>query len=179
MKLILTIITVVILCSCAASREYTYSKNTAHIIDQCYKLKKTAFIFEGKCADLTGINNNSEFCNGIQYAGEGGFPEDWKSYISERESFDRGLFSKLLFEKQRTMIGVVKKGTNLTIKRLVHHAWGVDGLYWITRAELKHEEATIEVELPSMSRIHPEPLWFDASSNNIPKFDSKYLQPCS
>jgi hypothetical protein len=174
----LSICIVSILVGCVPSIDYTNRKEAVNIAKQCFELQKTSFIYEGRCADLTGVNNNSEFCYSIQALGENKFPSSWSSYIQNRKSFDEKTFNRLLFEKQRTMVGVIDKGTKLYINRFVYHAWGVDGFYWVARAVLKYKDDAVEVELPSIGRIHVKPLWLDGSSKEVPTIDPKYLQQC-
>ncbi|WP_020412336.1 hypothetical protein [Microbulbifer variabilis] len=118
-----------LLAGCITSMDMGEAPEAMHLIGQCFEFKKNAFIYEGRCADLTGFNENSELCNSVQAVGQGGFPSSWTVYLENREAFDKKQFDKLLFEKQRTMLFEVPSGTQITISRVVHHGWGTIGRY--------------------------------------------------
>lgn len=160
------------------SQDFTEDVKASHLTNQCYTLKKASFIFEGRCADLTGYNDNSELCNSIQAMGEGGFPESWSSYLSNRRSFDESTFDKLAFEKQRTMLGTINEGQEIWINKVVHHGWGTNGRYWVVRGYVIVDSDRIEVELPSFSLVHHPPFWLNGRSNDIPRLNPEYLGVC-
>ncbi|WP_444930918.1 hypothetical protein ACJJIF_03795 [Microbulbifer sp. SSSA002] len=157
------------------SKDVQYS----HIVGQCYELKQPAFVFEGRCADLTGFNNNSELCNGIQAQGMGGFPSNWGDYLKNRVSIDRQLFDRLAFEKQRSMLFPLAVGSKIYIDKLVHHGWGTDGRYWVVRGNILINEGRIEVELPSFSYAHGKPYWVDGIARAFPGINPNFLAPCN
>ena len=159
------------------SEEFTNRPEASGLFGKCYEIQKPSIVFEAVCADLSGINNNTEKCDGIQAMGEGGFPYDWSTYLENRAKFDNALFSKLLFDKQRTMLFPVAAGTKITISRVVHHGWGTVGRFWVMRGTL-HTDSNTEVELPSYSWPHDAPFWLDGRSSNIPQPNPEYLQPC-
>lgn len=148
------------------------------MINQCFKLKQNSFVFEGRCADLTGFNDNSELCNSIQSVGEGVFPKSWNNYLKVRDSFDNMYFDQLAFEKQRTMLFPVSAGTEITITKVVHHGWGTDGRYWAIRGDLLIDGQSTEVELPSFSKVHLSPFWLNGKAEGIPQLNSKFLARC-
>lgn len=156
------------------------SKNVeySHIVGQCYELVQPSFVFEGRCADLTGINNNSELCNSIQAQGKGGFPTNWNDYLKHRPSIDKRLFDRLAFEKQRTMLFPLEPGTKIYLTKLVHHGWGTDGKYWVVRGEILANGSSIEVELPSFY-VHLAPFWVDGWARDFSGINPKYLARCN
>ena len=167
-----------VLSGCISSQDYTASQAASHLINQCYKLKQPAFIFEGRCADLNGINDNSELCNSIQIAGQGGFPKSWSEYEQIRNSFDESMFDRLAFEKQRTMLAYVDAGTKLYISKLVHHGWGSSGRYWVVRGNLLLDGDYKEVELPSFRYVHFRPFWLNGMEKTVPTLNTSILEKC-
>lgn len=166
------------LSGCISSDDVTHKPEAAHLIGKCFKIKKPSFVFESRCADLTGVNNNSELCNGIQAMGEGAFPDNWDSYLANRHSFDVSQFDRLAFEKQRTMLFPVDPNTKIIITRVVHHGWGTIGRYWVFRGNIEFNGEDIEVELPSFYLVHEPPYWIDGKSPSVPKTNLGYLQSC-
>lgn len=150
----------------------------SHIIEQCYELAKPAFIFEGRCADLAGFNNDSELCGNIQALGLGGFPNDWASYLQNKKTFDKLKFDRRAFEKQRTMLFPVEVGTEFYFTKLVHHGWGTVGRFWVVRGVISINGQDFEVELPSFSYVHHKPYWFEGGSEAFPGVSPKFLIPC-
>ncbi|KZN61219.1 hypothetical protein [Pseudoalteromonas luteoviolacea] len=178
MRLIAICIVACVLGGCTSSVDYTGSKVAAHLTNQCFYMTKPTFVFEGRCADLTGINNNSEFCNGIQVVGEGGFPESWDAYVQIRSSFDKNMFDRLAFEKQRSMLGYLDSGEKIIITRVVHHGWGTVGRFWAVRGEVVLSGRPIEVELPSSYLVHHVPFWLDGREKSVPFIDSSFVERC-
>ena len=166
------------LLGCISSVDLTESNEASQITNQCFELVQPAFVYEGRCADLSGFNDNSELCNSIQTMGEGVFPQSWENYLQQRDSFDKTHFDKLAFEKQRTMLFALDAGTKVTITRVVHHGWGTDGRYWVFRGNLINNGKSIEVELPSFSKVHLMPYWLNGRSKNIPELNSKFIGSC-
>jgi hypothetical protein len=175
--LLLTIMSLTIT-GCISSQDFTKSTGASHLTNQCYKLNKPTFVFEGRCADLTGINDNSELCNSLQVAGEGGFPQDWKSYLKSRKIFDKKMFDRLAFEKQRTMFAYLENGDEITITKVVHHGWGTNGLYWVVRGNVIVNGKITEVELPSFNLVHHEPFWLNGNEKGVPALNSEYIESC-
>ncbi len=167
------------LLSCTSSEDFSSKPEADHIVGSCFKLIEPSFVFEGRCADLSGLNNNSEFCNGIQVMGSGDFPKSWGSYVEDRAALDRSLFEKLAFEKQRSMLFPLEKGSEITVTKLVHHGWGTIGRFWVIRGNVLHNNSLIEVELPSIDLIHHAPYWFKGRSTQIPKINKKFIEPCN
>jgi hypothetical protein len=158
-----------------------YSKDTEYskIIGQCYELKQSAFVFEGRCADLTGVNNNSELCNSIQAQGVGGFPANWGVYLKDQASIDRQLFERLAFEKQRSIRFPLEVGSKIYITKLVHHGWGTVGQFWVVRGKTLVNGSSIEVELPSFGYVHGEPYWVDGRAEVFTGINPNFLSPCN
>lgn len=158
-----------------------YSKDTEYskIIGQCYELKQSAFVFESRCADLTGVNNNSELCNSIQVQGVGGFPANWGKYLKDQANIDRQLFDRLAFEKQRSIRFPLEVGSKIYITKLVHHGWGTVGRYWVVRGNILMNGSSIEVELPSFSYVHSEPYWVDGRAEVFEGINLNYLAQCN
>ncbi|WHI50208.1 hypothetical protein P3339_17405 [Microbulbifer sp. MLAF003] len=77
-----------LLAGCITSMNMGEAPEAMHLMGQCFEFKKNAFIYEGRCADLTGFNENSELCNSVQAVGQGGFPSSWTVYLENREAFD-------------------------------------------------------------------------------------------
>ena len=179
-KLKFLIISVLLAClvACISSKDYSNSSEAKRVMDKCYELSKPAFVFESRCADIDG-SDNSTVCLGIQVAGEGGFPINIETYLSNNKAIDAQLFDRLAFEKQRHILFHTEEGTRITLARLVHHGWGTMGQYWIIRGDLIYKGRKYEVELPSLDLIHKKPLWFDARANKMPNQESfQYLQSC-
>ena len=160
------------------SVDLSQSSDYSHIVGQCYELVMPTFVFEGRCADLNGFNDNSELCNSIQAQGLGDFPADWDSYLGDRSAIDKQLFDRLALEPQRSMLFPLQSGTKLYISRLVHHGWGVNGRYWVMRGEILHDGSKVELELPSFSLVHKQPFWLDGNDSAFPGIDSRFLVPC-
>jgi len=167
-----------ILTGCISSQDFTESTEASHLTNQCFILKKPTFIFEGRCADLSGINDNSELCNSLQVAGLGGFPKNWNSYLKQRQSFDQNMFDRLAFEKQRTMLAYLESNNEITITKVVHHGWGTNGLYWVVRGDITIDGKVMEVELPSFNQVHHQPFWLDGRKKGVPELDSEYIESC-
>jgi len=177
MRFLFVLITAVLF-GCISSQDYTGTDEATHLTNQCFRLKESAFVFEGRCAGLTGGNDNSELCNSIQIAGKGDFPENWDSYLKVRSAFDEKMFKRLAFEKQRTMLGYVEAGSKIDITRLVHHGWGTRGRYWVVRGNISFNGDLIEVELPSFRPVHHMPFWLDGRKKGVPELDSEYIESC-
>jgi hypothetical protein len=167
-----------VLSGCISSQDFTGDIGASHLTHQCYTLKRPSFIFEGRCADLTGYNDNSELCNNIQAVGEGGFPKSWSSYLKNRKSFDKNTFDRLAFEKQRTMLAVINTGQEIWITKVVHHGWGANGRYWVVRGDIFINNERVEVELPSFSLVHHQPFWLNGRDSDVPKLNAEYLEHC-
>ncbi|GAA5446195.1 hypothetical protein Misp06_04404 [Microbulbifer sp. NBRC 101763] len=161
------------------SADFSKDAEYTHIVGQCYELKQPAFVFEGRCADLTGFNNNSELCNSIQAQGVGGFPTSWADYRKDQAFIDRQLFDRLIFEKQRSMLFPLEAGSKIYISKLVHHGWGTDGRYWVVRGKTLINGSDIEVELPSFSYVHSKPYWVDGRAQVFPGINPSFLVQCN
>lgn len=86
-------------------------------------------------------------------------PANYQSYKSDQDAWDKKLFIKLAFEKQRSIISTLPKGTVIKITKLVQYPWGTNGYYWTIRAELINTEGNhVEVELPTNS-VLAFPTW--------------------
>jgi hypothetical protein len=167
-----------LLTGCITSVDMGDNPEAANLMGQCFEFRKSAFIYEGRCADLTGFNDNSELCNSVQAVGEGRFPPSWDAYLQNREEFDEREFDKLLFEQQRTMLFEVKSGAQITISRVVHHGWGSIGRYWAVRGHINTQGTEMEIELPSFYLVHPKPYWINGKSESVPTPETTFLVPC-
>lgn len=176
-KLVVVLVSTFLL-SCTSSEDYSSNPEAAHLVGSCFKLIEPAFVFEGRCADLSGLNNNSELCNAIQAQGFGDFPKDWETYIENRATLDTSLFERLALEIQRSMLFPLEKGAEFTVTRLVHHGWGTIGRFWVVRGNVRHKGSLIEVELPSSDLIHHAPYWLKGKSTQIPKINEVFLESC-
>jgi hypothetical protein len=161
------------------STDYSQDTEYSKIIGQCYELKQSAFVFEGRCADLTGVNNNSELCNSIQAQGVGGFPANWGDYLKDQASIDRQLFDRLAFEKQRSIQFPLEVGSKIYITKLVNHGWGTAGKFWVVRGNTLVNGSSIEVELPSFGYVHGEPYWVDGKAEVFTGINPNFLSQCN
>ena len=84
LKVLVISIILSFLVACTSSKDYSKSSEAKQIMDKCYELAKSAFVFESRCADIDG-DGNSTICLGIQVAGEGGFPKNMEEYSLNSE----------------------------------------------------------------------------------------------
>ncbi|MFM2479894.1 hypothetical protein [Celerinatantimonas sp. YJH-8] len=176
--------------------DHTDDKQYQPLRAACFTIKKPAFLYEARCADLqAGRFGDSSFCTGIQgfapKAYQQGihtyhyqYPSSWREYLSSRHSWDKKMFPKLLFEKQRSMIAPVGVGTQLRITGIYEYPRGEMGHVPIVRAKLiSGQFKNTEVELPSQhgfSDAGPDWIssWFQHSAPDT-RLSSEYLQPCN
>jgi uncharacterized protein YceK len=149
-----------------------------------YQTVKDGFLYEARCADIDATYQSTEWCIGLQafdlenkYSN---IPADYQTYKNSQEKFDEKLFTKLAFEKQRSITKPIPKGTIIQITRLVQYPWGTNGYYWAIRANIYiSEESNLEVELPT-NRILAYPTWLQGHGvRELPTFNREFLTECT
>lgn len=152
-------------------------------IGSYYQTVKDGFLYEARCADINAPVQSTEWCTGIQVFDSGNeyskTPSNYQEYQSAQEEWNEKLFTKLAFEKQRSIISPLPKGTVIKITKLVQYPWGTNGYYWAIRAELINAEGTpLEVELPTNS-VLAFPTWLQGYGvQELPQFKQEYLMQC-
>jgi hypothetical protein len=179
LKIIFSLLLTLFLCSCISSSDFTKHEQSEHLVNQCYKFQKTTFVFEGRCADLNGINNNSELCNSVQAIGLGEFPDSWEAYLNNKQEVDLELFDKLAFEKQREILFMLPEKHEIKITKVVHHGWGTIGRFWAIRGNVIYNGKVFEVELPSSYLVHLKPFWLNGKSHVVPNLNEAFLKSCT
>ena len=196
MKHVAIVIVALFLSGCASGIvDHSNDERHKEILGTCFATKKPAFLYEARCADLdAGGFGNSTFCTGIQgfdpepFQGEYHtyqykYPKSWEEYVNSRDSWDKTLFKKLLFEKQRSIIAPIEVGTKMKITGIYEYPRGETGHVLIVRAILTSGEfKNTEVELPSpggFSDTGPNwaSQWFYEANEGI-KLSGEYLQRC-
>ncbi|MCA0899161.1 hypothetical protein [Microbulbifer agarilyticus] len=167
-----------LLLGCIPSQDFSSRIGEADFVSACYTLAKPAFIFESDCANLSGGLSNVENCLSIQAVGEGGFPPSMERYSKRKGEIDETLFDPLVFDRKGSITGMVAAGTKLNISKVVHHGWGTYGNIWVVRAQLQLSNGTVEVEIPSFSWVHKEPLWLNGRDDYFSGFYEEYLAGC-
>jgi hypothetical protein len=149
-----------------------------------YQTVKDGFLYDARCADIKASVQSTEWCTGIQAFDSGNeyfkTPTNYQAYKSAQEGWDEKLFTKLAFEKQRSIISDLPKGTVIKITKLVQYPWGTNGYYWAIRAELINSEGNkLEVELPT-NRVLAFPTWLQGYGvQELPKFKPEFLMACT
>ena len=149
-----------------------------------YQTVKDDFLYEARCADINASVQSTEWCIGIQAFDSGNeyskTPTNYQAYKSARVEWDKKLFTKLAFEKQRSIISTLPKGTVIKIKKLVQYPWGTNGYYWAIRATLMTSEGNqLEIELPT-NRVLSFPTWLQSyGMQELPKFKPEFLMACT
>ena len=152
-------------------------------IGSYYQTVKDGFLYEARCADINASIQSTEWCTGIQAFDSGSeyskTPTNYQAYKSAQEEWDTKLFTKLAFEKQRSIISALSKGTVIKITKLVQYPWGTNGYYWAIRADFINTEGNlIEVELPTNSAL-AFPSWLQGYGvQALPQLKHEYLMQC-
>ncbi|GIU05304.1 hypothetical protein TUM4261_06970 [Shewanella sp. c952] len=156
----------------------------SNFVGSFFKTAKDGFLYEARCADISATVQSTEWCIGIQAFNSGNqyasTPENYEAYQSSQKLWNEKLFTKLAFEKQRSIISPLPKGTILKITKLVQYPWGTNGYYWAIRATItKPEGNQIEVELPT-NRVLSFPTWLQGFGvRELPIFKTEYLINCT
>lgn len=154
-----------------------------NFVGSYFKTTKDGFLYEAMCADVSATVQSTEWCTGIQAFNSGNqyatTPNNYNAYKSSQKHWDEKLFTKLAFEKQRSIISPLPKGTILKVTKLVQYPWGTNGYYWAIRATISTSaNQQVEVELPTNS-VLAFPTWLHGYSvQKLPSFKSEYLTRC-
>lgn len=149
-------------------------------VGEYFKLAADGYLCEATCTDLDGRLQASDKCSGVQiFDGDDYGPDNYETYVSARKYWDAELFVKRRFEKQRTIIAPLPRGTIFQITRLVDYPL-VPGRQWIVRAEIiTSDHAGLEVQIPTLFPTASHQMWLkDTSVTKTPVFESKYLLHC-
>lgn len=152
-----------------------------NIVGSYYLTAKDGYLYEARCADIDATIQSTEWCIGIQAFDSGNeyfkTPQDYDTYLSNKLWWDEKLFEKLAFERQRSIVSPLPKGTTIRITKLVQFPWGSNGYYWAIRAVLI--ETDNEIELPT-NTVLAFPTWLIGYGvQHEPQFDPEYLTRCS
>jgi hypothetical protein len=153
-------------------------------IGSYFMTSKDGFLYEARCADINATVQSTEWCTGVQAFNSGNqyatTPANYQAYKSSQKKWDEKLFTKLAFEKQRSIISPLPKGTILKITKLVQYPWGTNGYYWAIRATMTTPEGNqLEIELPT-NRVLAFPTWLqDYGVQELPRFKSELLTGCT
>ena len=153
------------------------------IVGANFMTVKDGFLYKARCADIHASVQSTEWCTGIQAFNSGNqyarTPANFEDYQSAKKQWDEKLFTKLAFEKQRSIISPLPKGTILKVTKLVQYPWGTNGYYWAIRATLVSSEGNqLEVELPTNS-VLAFPTWLKGYGvQEPPSFKPEYLTEC-
>ncbi|MBA6262191.1 hypothetical protein [Colwellia sp. Bg11-12] len=156
----------------------------ASFVGNYYKTAKDGFLYKARCADINGNVQSTEWCTGLQAFNSGNeyatTPANYQTYKSSQKEWDEKLFTKLAFEKQRSIISQLPQGTVLKITKLVQYPWGTNGYYWAIRAAMITPEGNqLEIELPT-NRVLAFPTWLKGYGvQKLPKFKLEFLKICT
>ncbi len=149
-----------------------------------YQTVKDGFLYEARCADINASIQSTEWCTGLQAFDSGNeyakTPTNYQEYKATQKEWDEMLFTKLAFEKQRSIISLLPKGSVIKITKLVQYPWGTNGYYWAIRATLiTPTENQLEIELPT-NRVLSFPTWLqEFGVKELPKFKAEFLMACT
>ncbi|GAA5445336.1 hypothetical protein Misp06_03538 [Microbulbifer sp. NBRC 101763] len=175
---------IVLLSGCVVVHDKTNEAIAEAFIGSYFALVKDGYLYEGRCADVNAGIQSTEWCTAVQAFNSGNeystTPKDYQQYLASKASWDQRLFTKLAFEKQRTIIKAIPKGTVFKMTRLVQYPWGSNGYYWAIRAEIvSGDNKGLEIELPTNS-VLAFPTWLSTrGTTNPPEFDSQYMKICA
>jgi hypothetical protein len=179
----LSILLIVFLQGCVVVYDKTNDPIANSVVGSLYKTAKDGFLYEARCADIDSKVQSTEWCVGIQAFDSGNelfkTPPGYNDYVASKEMWDKELFTKLAFEKQRSIITPLKEGTTIEINRMVAYPWGSNGYYWALRAVIiSGEHKGKEVELPT-NYVLAFPTWLiENDVRKPPVFDQEYLVAC-
>ena len=181
-------------CAAYGIRDRT-SEQTA-LTNACYVVKRPSFLYEARCADLAaGGLGGATYCTGIQafdpppYVRSSGeqydyhYPKSWSDYSSDKPKWDKQLFDKALFGKQRTALSPVDVGTQLRISGVYEYPRGETGHVLIVRAQLtsgQYKGTIVELKTPG-GFSDGGPAWIESyfySAEEDIRVSETYLKPC-
>lgn len=175
----------IVLPGCAAYgiKDLSHDPSVQALIGQCYQLTGESFVYEARCVDLNSKGVGSrELCPGLHSFSAGTemsvFPGSYEEYTGDKEKWDKKMFEKLLFEKQREISYPVPKGTKFYITSVVGYPWGVTGHKLAMRADLEGPNGTEEVELRTIGILTYGQIWARRDRMNNISFNSEFAIPC-
>ncbi|WP_077288482.1 hypothetical protein [Cognaticolwellia aestuarii] len=174
---------VLLLSGCIVVHDKSNAPIAKNVVGSFYQTAKNGYLYEARCADVNASVQSTEWCTGIQAFDSGNenfkTPINYKEYLASKEEWDKKLFTTLAFEKQRSIISPLPKGSIVKVTKLVQYPWGSNGYYWAIRGSLDFDGKKIEVELPTNS-VFAFPTWLNGYGvQKAPQFKAEYLIRCS